>query len=132
MAKRIRSLAPAAERDMAAVIAEPTRKVRLLCMNALPFPAIAGYKTLPRVAARCNPTGGFTLVSSGRSLPREVRSRVEFRRQSNSANRRDRIAGKPRRVNYFQLSSTMRPSFSTAAETGFTGIEPITITLIMS
>jgi hypothetical protein len=35
-------------------------------------------------------------------------------------------------IPYFQRSSTMRPSFSTAAEAGFTEIEPITMTLIKS
>ena len=33
---------------------------------------------------------------------------------------------------YFQPSSTMRPSFSTAAEAGFTEMDPITITLMKS
>ena len=35
-------------------------------------------------------------------------------------------------IPYFQRSSTMRPSFSTAAEAGFTEIEPTTVTLIKS
>ncbi len=33
---------------------------------------------------------------------------------------------------YFQRSSTMRPSFSMAAETGFTEVDPMINTLILS